>query len=396
MTLRLSRRYRLFILLIVFLIVFPAGCASPSEAGRVRASVAEAMTGDGDGAFQRATEVRTFTFPLDHGPHNQFRTEWWYYTGNLANEEGDAYGYQLTFFRTALTGEAVQRASDLATNQVYMAHFALTDGRARRHVSFERYARGDSVLAGAAGDPGYRVWLEDWQAVEFEPGMSRLQANALTETGETIALDLLLEQTTEPLFHGNAGLSRKGSAAGNANYYYSIPRLNTSGTITVGERVTTVAGLSWMDHEFGTSALDAGTRGWDWFSLQLDDGTNLMLGELHDGMGENRFVMEGTLALPNGEQRGLGADDFTLQAMGEWTSPRTDITYPSAWTLTLPGQEMELIITPLIPDQEMDISFVYYEGAITVEGVRKGAPVSGQGYVELTGYGDRQLAEYQR
>ena len=363
---------------------------SPARTG-MSATVVDALRFGDDAAYVRPTAPMDFVFPRDHGPHPAYRTEWWYYTGNLTDEAGQAYGYQLTFFRSALAPDAPQRASDLATNQLYMAHFALTDAAADRYQSFERFSRGAGGLAGAQGEPSYQVWLEDWSASAVTTDTMRLQARAEGEIG-TVALDLTMRETRPIVLHGDQGLSHKGGDVGNANYYYSLVQMATTGTVTMGEKVATVTGRSWMDHEFGTSALTGDTTGWDWFAVQLDDGTALMFGEFHNADGENRSVYEGTLAYPvddpmAGRQVTLGAGAFQLEALDTWTSPRSGITYPHGWHVTFPEYAIELEIQPLIPDQELAVSFVYYEGATTVTGTRDGKPIQGVGYVELTGYG---------
>jgi predicted secreted hydrolase len=369
-----------------------AGCSGAPQTV-VSANVVEAMSAPAGENFARAFEPIEFEFPRDHGPHPEFRTEWWYYTGNLRDAAGGDYGYQLTFFRSALTPEMAARSSDLASNQVYMVHFALTDGERREHESFERFSRGAGGLAGAQGEPSFKVWLEDWSAVEIEPDVVRLQATAPGSEGE-VAIDLVLRETRPPVLQGNRGLDQKGPEPGNASYYYSLTGLASSGTITSAGRAIPVTGVSWMDHEFGTSALSADAEGWDWFSMQLDNGAVLMLYNIRMTDGAVAKA-KGTLAWPDGTQQALTADDFTLEVTGEWTSDRTGITYPSGWQVTLPAHNATLDLQPLIPDQEMDVSFVYWEGAIDSSGMWEGKPVTGQGYVELTGYG-QQSAGYQR
>jgi predicted secreted hydrolase len=237
------------------------------------------------------------------------------------------------------------------------------------------------------------VWLEDWSAVEVAPEVVRLQASAPGAAGE-VAIDLTLRQTRPPVLQGEDGLDQKGPEAGNASYYYSLVGLESSGVITSGGRAIEVGGVSWLDREFGTSALSPGTAGWDWFSLQLDNGAALMFYIIRT-TGGGWAQATGSLAWPDGSQVALNAADFTLEATGEWTSPDTGFRYPSGWRVTLPAQEAVLEITPLIPDQEMDVSFVYWEGAVNVAGAWGGEPVAGQGYVELTGYGE-QSGTYQR
>lgn len=396
----MGARWRMGWLLLAVLTLAVSGCGGGSPAV-VSASVVEAMSGgaaagvDAD-AFARAVEPITFVFPRDHGPHNDYRTEWWYYTGNLQDTAGNAYGYQLTFFRSALAAQEPQRTSELATNQVYMAHFALTDAVRGEHESFERFSRGAGGLAGAQGEPSFQVWLEDWSAVQVGEGEQppmRLLANAEGQDGP-VALDLTLRQTRPPLLQGDQGLDQKGPEPGNASYYYSLVGLETSGVITSAGNAVEVTGLSWMDHEFGTSALSGDAVGWDWFSLQLDNGAALMTYLIRTADG-GFAKAKGALAWPDGSQSPITQDDFTIEVTGEWVSPRTGFRYPSGWRMTLPQEDAVLEVTPLIPDQEMDVSFIYWEGAVHVSGTWGGAAVSGQGYIELTGYGG-QTGAYQR
>ncbi|HXF64220.1 MAG TPA: lipocalin-like domain-containing protein [Caldilineaceae bacterium] len=376
-----------------------AGCAGAGGEAVASADVVAALSGEADAAFARALAPRPLTFPRDHGAHPDYRTEWWYFTGNLTGEQGNAYGYQLTIFRSALTPDAPERASDLATNQVYMAHFAVTDGAAQTHHSFERFSRGAGGLAGAEGEPRFSVWLEDWSVQQQEEGALYLRAAATTEAGAPVAIDLTLRETRPPVLHGDAGLSQKGPEPGNASYYYSLIGLMTSGTVTVGDQATSVRGVSWMDHEFGTSALSENALGWDWISLQLDPveaGLALMLARIRTEGGGALDEFDGTLVRPDGTQETIHLADFTLEALDEWTSPRSGITYPSGWRLSLPAYELALELQPLVRDQEMAVSFVYWEGAVTVTGSHAGQPVTGQGYVELTGYGSRADQDYQR
>lgn len=384
----------LFVVLFGLSVLGLAGCRADRGPQQASASVIETLSGEVAQDFARAYAPMDFQFPLDHGPHDQYKTEWWYYTGNLSSQAGGLYGYQLTFFRSALSSDPPQRASDFATNQVYMAHFAVTDGPADRHYSFDRFSRGAEGLAGASGQPQYSVWLEDWQVEEVETGVFHLQARA-SRPDEPIAIDLLLQESRPPVLHGDRGLSQKGPEPGNASYYYSLVGLQTQGTVTAAGRTLAVTGLSWMDHEFGTSALSGDAVGWDWFSVQLDNGAVLMFAQIRSKSGQNQAIFEGTLLYPDGRQFVIHQDDFALTATGRWTSPTSGITYPSGWQVTFPAYDIALTIDPLIQDQEMDVTFVYYEGATRIEGRMAGEPVTGQGYVELTGYGDQQGA-YQR
>ena len=367
--------------------VLLAGCAPAAGSGVASANVVAALSGEVDAAYARAYEPIPLNFPLDHGAHPEYQTEWWYYTGNLDDAQGNEYGYQFTIFRSALTPSLPERASELATNQIYMAHFAVTDGPGNRHTSFERFSRGAGGLAGATGEPELRIWLEDWQVTRDGADTMHVQAQTLDADGGTVAIDLHLRETRPPVLHGDGGLSQKGPEAGNANYYYSLIGLETTGSLTTNGRTLAVSGQSWMDHEFGTSALSANAVGWDWFSLQLENGMALMVAQIRTVDGGVIGEFAGTLVQADGSLAHLTNDDFTLEVLDEWTSLTTNITYPSGWRLTAPAYDLDLEIAPLIRDQEMHVSYVYWEGAVNAVGSMAGAPVRGRGYVELTGYG---------
>ena len=348
-------------------------------------NITDILSGDSEGAFARAVEPMEFVFPKDHGPHPDYKTEWWYYTGNLKTDSGREFGYQLTFFRRALVAEMPVRKSRLGTSQIYMAHFALTDVKVKTHTSFERYSRVAGGLAGAQGEPTYEVWLEDWSASQDSGRIFRLRA-VDDQIKPRIAINLHLRETRPPLLHGKHGLSRKGPERGNANHYYSLVGLDTEGTIISRGQEYNVSGKSWMDHEFGTSALSKGVVGWDWFGLQLDDGTALMFGRLRVSEGGHLGIFEGTVSYADGRRIPIQPGNFAVTATGSWNSPDTGITYPSGWQVRIPSLDIELRIEPLIPNQELSDGFTYWEGAVSAEGTIGGQLAKGRGYVELTGY----------
>jgi predicted secreted hydrolase len=344
-----------------------------------RVSVAEALSGD-DAGYARATAPRPFAFPADHGPHPEYRTEWWYYTGNVETREGRHFGYQLTFFRIALAPEDHPRASAWATRHVYMAHFAVTDTAGGRFHSRARFARGAAGLAGAEAPP-FRVWTEDWSATSAEPdGLPmRLQAS---EDG--IAVDLVLESARPPVLQGDRGLSRKGPEPGNASYYYSFTRMPTRGSVRVGDEEFAVRGTSWMDREWSTSAL-GDKVGWDWFALQLDDGRDVMFYQLRRPDGSTDGFSAGIVAAPDGRVSGLGHDAVTVEVLAHWTSPG-GVRYPARWRLTAPAWDLDVEIVPRLAGQEHTQPFRYWEGAVLVRS-RTLPGRGGVGYVELVGYG---------
>lgn len=390
---RPSRVMRLSALLMLALL--SAGCSLAPAAGPITgANVVAALSGEPDAAFARAVAPRPLVFPADHGAHPEYQTEWWYYTGNLEDEQGNRYGYQFTIFRSALTPTMPERASTLATNQVYMGHFAVSDAAGNRHVSFERFSRGAGGLAGAEGEPSFRVWLEDWQVTQPAPDRMQMVAADVDAAGQPVGLDLTLVETRAPVFHGVDGLSQKGPEVGNASYYYSLIGLETTGTLSLRGRTIPVRGVSWMDHEFGTSALSDNAVGWDWFSIQLDNGMALMFAQIRtlDGGAIDQF--EGTLIHADDRHAIVTQKDFSLTVLEQWTSPRTGIRYPSGWRVVLPYHDVDLTVTPILRDQEMQVTYMYWEGAVTAGGHVQDTPVTGVGYVELTGYGGGH--EFQR
>ena len=351
----------------------------------------EALQGPADAGYARVTEPRRFEFPRDHGPHPEYRTEWWYYTGNLESAEGEHLGFQLTFFRQALAPDMPSRPSDWASRQIYMAHFAMTRASDDRFVSFERFSRGAAGLAGAQASP-YRVWLESWEAVE-ETGEAGRQGDR--ETGGTestgavrlraaegaAALDLVVRQTKPIVLQGDAGLSQKSGEPGNASYYYSATRLAADGTMTLDGRTYQVKGLAWLDREFGTSALGPGAVGWDWYAFQLADGRDIMFFQIRQKDGSIEPLSSGTLVAPDGSVKRLAANDVKIDVLDRWTSPRSQAVYPARWRFQIPAEAISLDITPHAPDQELAVSFAYWEGAVKISG-----SAQGHGYIEMTGY----------
>jgi len=332
--------------------------------------------------FQRAESPLDWEFPEDFGPHTDYQTEWWYYTGNLVSDQGERFGYQLTIFRRAMLPETqrVDRESAWATEQIYMGHFALSDISAGEHHAFERFSRGSAGLAGAQSEP-YRVWLENWQITQLEDGRFRLTAKQ-----EEIALDLILVDLKGPILHGDHGYSQKGPERGNASHYYSQTHLETSGSVQTEHGSYQVSGLSWKDHEFSTSALSRGQVGWDWFSIQLDDGSELMFFQIRRDDGSIDPYSSGTWISPSGEVIAFAREEFVIQVEDTWHSPNSGAEYPSSWSLEIPGQDLQVKIKPYLADQEMIVSYNYWEGAVNVVGTSGGDRITGSGYIEMTGY----------
>ena len=355
-----------------------AGCSPGEPPGTGGAEVAVLLGGEAAEGFERAYDPRIFSFPRDHGVHPGFRSEWWYITGNLDSGTGRRFGFQVTFFRFALSPPpAENRASAWAADHLWMVHVAVTDARGRRHHAEERLAREALGLAGGVGEP-VRVWLEDWRLSGGDEGFPR----DLVLDGKELGLRLSFEPARAPLLQGDAGLSQKGPEPGNASYYYSITRLKTRGELRLGDSRFQVSGLSWLDREWGTSALGKDQVGWDWFSLQLNDGTDLMYYRLRTRAGEADPHSAGSLLAQNGEIRRLGPRDVRLEPKRWWVSPE-GARYPVSWDIRVMPLNRTLTVTGVIDDQEMDLSVVYWEGAVDV--LDGGKPV-GRGYLEMTGY----------
>lgn len=343
--------------------------------------------------FARAIEPDAVEFPRDLGAHDNYQTEWWYYTGNLATAGGRSFGFQFTIFRRALVPEEASTdldGSELSvqsgdssvwrTEQIYLAHFTVSDIDADAFYPAERFSRGAAGLAGASAEP-HRVWLEDWTMEEVTPGQVRLRAHT-----DSAAIDLILTETLPPILHGDGGLSPKGPEPGNASYYYSIVQQQAAGTVSVGDSTFEVTGLAWKDHEWSTSALSPGAIGWDWFSLQLDNGGALTLFDIRRDDGTSEAASAGSYIAPDGTVTPLALGDWELEVTDTWTSPTSGGTYPSGWRVRVPSIGLDLEGRALMDDQELNVSTVYWEGAVEFGGTLDGAPVSARGYIELTGY----------
>ncbi len=359
-------------------------CLIPALAGAAAAPSDPANT-----SFRQAQEGYQYKFPRDHGSHDAFRTEWWYYTGHLETGQGRRFGFELTFFRRAIAPDQVEtRPSRWSVDQLYLAHLAVTDVTGQRFHFHDRISRAGLGKAGA--DPAHlHVWLDQWRAESLEHSdQHRLEAKA-----DGVALSLTLDPAKPLVVHGERGISKKGAAAGQASHYYSFTNLATAGTLTIGSETYRVTGTSWMDHEFGSADLGADLAGWDWFSIQLADNRELMVYRLRRSDGTSDPASSGTLVLADGRTQHLSASDIQLTPLDSWTSPTSKATYPSRWQVSIPSLELSLKLTPLLADQELrttrSTQVTYWEGAVTVEGTEQGQAIKGQGYVELTGYAER-------
>lgn len=365
-----------------------AACDRTAPAVGASVSVAEAMSGDTTG-YARADRVRAFSFPADHGPHPDFKTEWWYVTGNLRATDGSGrrFGIQFTVFRSALAPDTARgtRESPWAADQLFMAHVALGDSAAGRFYYEERFARGAAGLAGAQADP-MRVWLGPVEMRQAGPLVfNGAVPMRLTGSAQGAAFDLTARPVKPLVLQGDRGLSQKGPEPGNASYYVAQTRMATTGTVTLpsGEAVP-VEGLTWLDREWSTSALAPGQVGWDWFALHLDDGRDLMVYGLRLGDGTKDPLSKGSLVAADGRKTHLPASAFEIVPEATWRSPLGG-AYPVRWRVRVPSEGLDLLVEAMMPAQELDATVRYWEGGVTVSGSH-----AGTGFLEMTGYGDTQ------
>lgn len=379
-------RRTLYFTLILTLVAVAGGLAWwlwPSPTAAVSGTVTTGLSEEDLSRYSFATEPDALVFPRDFGPHNDFLTEWWYYTGNLTAEDGREFGYQFTIFRRALTPDFQHDdGSSWRTNQVYLAHFTVSDISNERFFKFEKLSRGGADLAGASAVP-YHVWLEDWYVRENDDGSISMLAQ-----GDGVILNLNLVQEQPPVIHGDGGLSPKGPDPGNASYYYSLVNQTTTGTITLEGETIQVEGRSWKDHEYSTSALNDEAIGWDWFSMQFDNPEQnaLVLWEIRQEDGTIALQSAGSWINADSSTYPLQYGDFQTEVLETWTSPHTGAEYPIRWRITIPDLDLELIAEAMMADQELQTTPVYWEGAVKYEGTLNGRPISGKGYVEMTGY----------
>ncbi|HKS39060.1 MAG TPA: lipocalin-like domain-containing protein [Blastocatellia bacterium] len=383
-----SQKTRTQWLIAVGCLLFAAINCLPAAYGLLSAETAEQKTRlvNKDG-WREAEAGYRYEFPQDHASHEDYAVEWWYYTGNIETKEGRRFGYQLTFFRIGVVREPLN-TSRWALRNLYMAHFAISDIEQKEFHSFERINRAGIGWAGAESS-SYRVWNEDWEA--------RLDGrdHLLRARGGDYELDLRLALQKPEVIHGENGISQKGSAAGNASHYYSLTRLQTRGQIKVGGQSFEVTGLSWMDHEFGTSFLEEEQTGWDWFSIQLDDGRDLMMFQIRRRDGSIDPRSSGTLIDTDGRAVHIPFSDFALASSDVWRSAESGASYPINWTIDLPRYDLRLSVKAAFDDQELrtteSTGVTYWEGSVKVDGTAGDKKIAGRGYLEMTGYSGQNM-----
>ncbi len=335
--------------------------------------------------WKQAIGAWKWAFPRDHGSHPEFRTEWWYFTGNLKDASNNRFGYQLTFFRQGVNLREKDPKYPWSIRDIYLAHFALTDVSSNQFWYAERVSREGPGLAGASQEK-MNVWLLNWSATMEG---NRIEGKARHQ-GMELSLHLI---PRKPLaFHGQNGLSQKGPKEGQASYYFSYTNLATEGTMKtpLSQSTIRVKGTSWFDREFGSNQLAPDQVGWDWFSLHLSDGQELMVYFLRKKDGSIEPSSSGSLVTRSGNAIHLKQSDINLEVLDYWKSPKSGGRYPSRWRLRVASAKIELELNTLVPSQELltegSTGITYWEGAVAGKGVSEGRPITCEGYVELTGY----------
>jgi predicted secreted hydrolase len=323
--------------------------------------------------YREALPGYRYQFPRDHFEHPDFRTEWWYYTGNVHTAQGEKFGFELVFFRQGERRGPSDNSSAWRVDDLYPAHLALTDINGKRFWFSERLNRAGPGIAGASFAER-RVWNGNWSAT-WEG-----ERQILTAMADDIRIRLELTPVKPPVIQGENGVSQKAAGAGKASHYVSFPRLEVRGQIN-GRKVQ---GTAWMDHEWFTHQLETAQAGWDWFSAQLADGADVMLFELRRRDGSIDPYSSGTYIDKQGRARHLKRGDFSLEPREYWTSPKTKARYPIKWRIAIPSLGLSLECAAALPNQELVAEHGgpnYWEGAVTYSG-----SVSGVGYLEMTGY----------
>lgn len=323
--------------------------------------------------FSTVTPNSTISFPADHGPHSNFRIEWWYVTANLIDEDGKALGLQWTLFRNAVSPENTA-IKGWKSKQFWLGHSAVTTQEL--HLSDELFSRGGVGQAGVQSAP-FKAWIDDWSMksdapVKVDP-FSSLSLNAM---GNDFAYAVQLRTASPLIRHGQDGYSQK-SDAGQASYYYSQPFYEVSGTVTIKGHIRKVSGKAWLDHEWSSQPLAADQTGWDWFSLHLDSGVKLMLFRLRQEDG--RFFASGSRILPDGTVTQINSNDVSFTPLSYTEVAERKI--PTSWQIQFIKENITLKASALNPQSWMDNSFGYWEGPVTISGDTEGV-----GYLEMTGY----------
>jgi predicted secreted hydrolase len=324
-----------------------------------------------------------YAFPRDHFNHPDFRTEWWYYTGNVKSADGRRFGFELTFFRQGIDRET-KSTGTWDVRDLYLAHLALSDLDGGKFLHAERTNRAGPAIAGVS-EAERRIWNGNWR-VFWQGNKQVLQA-----IDERFSIHFTLTSAKPPVIQGQNGVSQKGEGQGRASHYISLTRLGTAGEIELAGQQFQVTGTAWMDHEFFTHQLEADQIGWDWMSMQFADNTELMLFQIRRKDGSIDPHSAGTFVNAGGDTIHLGKEEFRMDPTGiAWTSPVTHAIYPMGWKISVPKLNIVINCSTSLPSQELasSVGFTpsYWEGSVDLAGTRDRASIGGVGYLEMTGY----------
>ena len=335
------------------------------------------------GEYKQAVPGYRYEFPRDHFNHEEFQTEWWYYTGNVTASDGHQFGFELTFFRQGVDRSAAGPGT-WDVRDIYLAHLALSDLDGGTFYHSERINRAGPGIAGAS-EAGKRIWNGNW-SVQWNGEHQQLAA-----VDDHFSLSFRLTPEKAPVIHGEYGISQKAAVAGHASHYISLTRLKAQGAINLAGKMYAVSGLAWMDHEFFTEQLAPDQAGWDWVSVQLNDNTELMLYRMRKKDGSADPFSSGTFVDAKGHATHLRSSDFSIAPSGEtWKSPETGAIYPIGWNIAAPKLRLQLTAKTRLKSQELTsrsrVAPNYWEGAMQFKGAQENMPVDGVGYLEMTGY----------
>lgn len=344
----------------VLMLALLGGCdnSAPVEKGF-------AGMGGAAAAFTPVVPGRVFSFPADHGPHDGFRIEWWYVTANLKDAQGHEFGVQWTLFRSAL--KATPEVAGWENQTIWLGHAAVTSAMA--HHAAERYARGGVGQAGVSVAP-FTAWIDDWR---FSGPLDNVQLSA---RDKHFSYQLRLVSSRPLVLQGDKGFSQK-SEQGQASYYYSQPFFQANGSLEIDGKTYTVSGPAWLDREWSSQPLTASQTGWDWFSLHLDSGEQVMLYRMRQKDGAP--YLTGTWIDAQGQTQPLHGDDISLTPQD--TAKVAGRSMPVRWSIKIPGKHLDITTTALNPNAWMDLRIPYWEGPVRLSGSQ-----GGQGYLEMTGY----------
>ncbi|MGE8154555.1 lipocalin-like domain-containing protein [Pseudomonas vancouverensis] len=321
--------------------------------------------------FNKVVPGRVFSFPADHGAHDGFRIEWWYVTANLKDAQGNDYGVQWTLFRSALN--ALPQSPGWNNQTLWLGHAALTS--ASVHYAAERYARGGVGQAGVDAAP-FKAWIDDWRFSSQASAADPLADMQLSAGDQHFSYQLRLTSTHPLVLQGEQGFSQK-SEQGQASYYYSQPFFQASGTLIIDGKVVQVSGPAWLDREWSSQPLTANQSGWDWFSLHLDSGEQVMLYRMRQRQGEP--YLTGTWIDAQGRTQVLHGSDFSLTPQD--TRSVAGRRMPVRWAIKIPGKHLDITLEAVNAKAWMDLRIPYWEGPVRLSGSQ-----AGQGYLEMTGY----------